>query len=285
MSKVYELVTTRILAEMEKGIIPWVRPWQGSHKPVNWSTGRAYRGINRLLSPPGEYATFNQIKNAGGRILKGEKSHLVTFWKKLEKKDEETGETNTIPFLRYYNVFEINTQCEGLTSKYITPINHNPAEQAQAIVENYTDRPLIKEGTTAYYEPTSDKLFIPNLKTFFKIEEYYKVLFHELIHSTGHSKRLNRPTITQLAAFGSAEYSKEELIAELGASFLAGEAGLNYSIENTAAYLQSWIKIFKNDSKMLVYAASAAEKASDYILNNSLDLLNDIAYNGGEAGE
>lgn len=267
MSKVYELVTKRVIEEMEKGIIPWARPFQGSSKPVNWVSQRSYRGINRLLLPPGEYATFNQIKNSGGKIKKGEKSHIVTFWKQIEIKDEETEEMKIIPFLRYYRVFEINTQVEGLESKHIKPVEHNPIEEAEKIIEGYIDKPIIKEGSTAYYVPSKDEVYIPKIKTFYKAEEYYKVLFHELTHSTGHKQRLNRPGITcQSAAFGSEEYSKEELIAELGASFLASEAGLNYSIENTAAYLQGWLQVLKNDSKLIIQAASAAEKASDFIL-------------------
>ncbi len=267
MSKVYEIVIEKILDEMEKGIIPWARPFQGSRKPVNWVSQKAYRGINRLLLPPGEYATFKQISNAGGKIRKGEKSHIVTFWKQIEIKDDETEEMKTIPFLRYYRVFEINTQVKGLKSKYIKPIEHNPIEEAEQIIEGYIDKPIIKEGSAAYYVPSKDEVYVPNIKTFYKAEEYYKVLFHELTHSTGHKSRLNRSGITQLSAFGSKDYSKEELIAELGASFLASEAGLNYSIENTAAYLQGWLQVLKNDSKLIIQAASAAEKASDFILN------------------
>lgn len=271
MSKVYELVTKRVIEEMEKGIIPWARPWQGISKPVNWVTGKAYRGINRILLPPGEYATFNQIKDAGGKIKKGEKSHIVTFWKLVEVKDEETDEIKNVPFLRYYNIFEINSQCEGLESKYIKPyiepIEHNPIEEAEKIIERYINRPVLKEGSAAYYRSGTDVVYVPNIKTFYKAEEYYKVLFHELIHSTGHKSRLNREGVTQKSAFGSERYSKEELIAELGASFLASEAELNYSIENTAAYLQGWLQVLKNDGKLIIQAASAAEKASDFILN------------------
>lgn len=267
MSKVYEIITQKILDEMEKGIIPWVRPFQGSRKPINWVSQKAYRGINRLLLAPGEYASFKQIKDAGGKVKKGEKSHTVTFWKLIEITDDETEEVKIIPFLRYYRVFEINTQVEGLKSKHIKSIEHNPIEEAEQIVEGYINGPRIMEATTAYYVPKKDEVHIPNIKTFYEAEEYYKVLFHELVHSTGHKSRLNRSGITQSsAAFGSHEYSKEELIAELGASFLANEAGLKYSIKNTAAYLQGWMEVLKDDSKMLIYAASAAEKASDLIL-------------------
>lgn len=271
MSKVYEIVTKRVIEEMEKGIIPWARPWQeGLNKPVNWVTGKSYRGINRILLPSGEYATYNQITKAGGKVKKGEKSWIVTFWKLLEIKDEKTKEIETIPFLRYYRVFEISRQCEGLNSKWskeIKAIEHNSIAEAERIIEGYRDRPLIREGTAAYYRPATDEVYIPNIKSFYKAEEYYKVLFHELIHSTGHKKRLNRSSIRQSSAFGSVEYSKEELIAELGASFLASEAGLNYSIENTVAYLQGWLKALQGNSKLIIQAASAAEKASEFILN------------------
>lgn len=267
MNKVYEMVTERIKKELEKGIIPWSKPWQGSNKPINWKTGKTYRGVNRILLPPGEYASFKQIQEAGGNVKKGEKAYIAIFWKLLEKENPETGKIEHIPYLRYYNVFEINTQCDGIRSKIIKEEKqHDPLYQAEKIVEGYKDKPEIKLGPAAYYIPSEDAVYMPKINSFIKIEEYYKVLFHELVHSTGHSSRLNREGIKKVA-FGSEVYSKEELIAELGASFLASEAELNYSVENTAAYIQSWLKALKDDVKLIVHAAANAEKAVDYIFD------------------
>src|SRR5690625_4791554 len=140
MSKVYELITNQIIERLEEGVIPWRRPFQ-SHIPVNWNTQRAYRGINTLLLPKGEYATFNQIRKAGGKVKKGEKSHIAIFWKLLEKKNEDE-EIEKIPMARYYRVFEINTQVEGLESKrkYVE-YEHDPIQEAEQVRKDFIDAP------------------------------------------------------------------------------------------------------------------------------------------------
>lgn len=266
---VYQIVTDRIIEKLEKGIAPWRRPWNASGIAVNWKTQKPYRGINTLLLEPGEYATFNQIKEAGGKVRKGAQSEIVVFWKWLEKEDEDTGETVKIPFLRYYRVFEINTQVEGLQSKReVVEYDHNPIEEAEKIFKGYMNAPSYTFNSgRAYYRPSMDQVNVPPLKDFEIAEEYYSTLFHEMIHSTGHRSRLNRPGIENVAAFGSESYSKEELIAEMGSAMLCAMAGIdNSTIQNSANYIGGWLRALKNDKRLVVQAAGQAQKAADYIL-------------------
>lgn len=266
--KIYEMVTERIIKMLEQGVVPWRRPWV-VNKAVNWKTQTPYRGINTILLPPGEYATFKQISEAGGKVKKGEKSHIVVFWKWIDVEDEKTGEIKKVPLLRYYSVFEINTQCEGVESKRReVSFEHDPIAEAENIVSGYMDAPKIyfKSGR-AYYVPSRDYISVPPLKDYPKKEEYYSTLFHEMIHSTGHKRRLNRPGIETKAAFGSEVYSKEELVAEIGAAMLCAKAGIdNSTMQNSVSYIASWLRVLKSQPKWVVQAAGLAQKGVDYIL-------------------
>ena len=268
---VYEIVTERIIEKLKQGEIPWRRPWN-AYPAVNWVTQKPYRGINQLLLDPGEYATWNQVKKAGGRVKKGAKSHMVTFWKLIEVKNEdEEGVVETIPFLRYYRVFNIK-DCEGIESKRkVETFDHDPIERAEEIKEGYRDCPPITFAPgSAFYRPADDAISIPELQEFDQVEEFYSTLFHEMIHSTGHKKRLGRHGILNVAAFGSHEYSKEELVAEIGAAMLCGLAGIEQeTLDNSAAYVQGWLKKLEGDSKFIVSAASQAQKAADYITGSN----------------
>lgn len=268
---VYEIITDKIIEQLENGVVPWRKPWINGGA-VNWKTQKPYRGINTFLLTAGEYATYKQIQEAGGKIKPEEKkkSHIVVFWKWLEKEDEENGEMIKIPYLRYYRVYEINTQVEGLKSKRKEQtFNHNPIEKAEEIYKGYINGPkyTFHSGQAVYY-PTLDRINCPPLKDFMKAEEYYSTLFHEMVHSTGHKSRLDRKGVTtQNVAFGDETYSKEELIAEMGSAMLCGIAGIdNSTIENSASYIQSWLRSLKEDSRLVVQAAAQAQKASDYIL-------------------
>jgi antirestriction protein ArdC len=138
---VYEIVTNKIIEQLEKGVVPWRKPWINGGA-VNWKTQKPYRGINAFLLESGEYATFTQIQEAGGKVKKGAKSQIVVFWKWLEKEDEESGEVEKIPYLRYYRVFEINTQVEGLESKRKEKtFDHDPIEKAEKIFKGYMNAP------------------------------------------------------------------------------------------------------------------------------------------------
>ncbi|PFP29367.1 antirestriction protein [Bacillus sp. AFS073361] len=265
-STIYEMVTNQIIEQLEKGVIPWKKSWV-SGGAVNWKTQKGYRGINVMLLPPGEYATFKQIAEAGGKVKKGAKSSIVVFWKWLEK--EENGKIEKVPLLRYYRVFDINSQVEGLNSKrQAQTFEHDPIEKAEEIIKGYVNSPTVGFSSGgAYYQPSMDHVNMPPMKDFFSAEEFYTTFFHELAHSTGHKSRLDRDGITGTHRFGSEDYSKEELVAEFTASMLAGVCGIEQkTLENAAAYIQSWLRVLKDDKTLLVKAGSQAQKAADYIL-------------------
>ena len=273
---IYSEITDRIIAQMEEGIIPWSKPWVACGKAISRSTGKPYSLLNQmLLGRPGEYLTFKQCQEAGGKVKKGEKSSMVVFWKWIEQEDEETGKKKEVPFLRYYNVFHID-QCEGVTAKHTTettfPDGAEPLEAAQEIIYDYLSREGVKllheEGDRAFYHPSTDEVVLPIRKQFVSTAEYYSTVFHELTHSTGHAKRLNR--LSKPSFFGTEDYSKEELVAEIGAATLVNHVGLetSTSLRNNAAYIQNWLKVLKNDKRFIVSAAGKAEKAVNLILNN-----------------
>ena len=238
----YQTITDRMIAEMEQGIIPWKKPWMASGAAISHTTGKPYSLLNQmLLGKPGEWITFSQCQQEGGRVRKGEKARMVVFWKWIETKDEETEEVKEVPFLKYYNVFHID-QCEGITAKH-TQTNPNPAqadEAAETIITEYVKREGVtlehREGDAAFYQPSTDCIVLPLLRQFAETAEYYGTAFHEMVHSTGHMKRLAR--LDNTANFGSEEYSKEELVAEIGSAALVFHAGLETakSFCNSAAY-------------------------------------------------
>ncbi|WP_449241446.1 ArdC family protein [Desulfoscipio gibsoniae] len=272
---VYEIVTEKIINKLEQGVIPWRQPWSSIGTAISWKTQKPYRGINAFLLEPGKYITFKQAQEAGGRIKKGSKSQMVVFWKLLEKENLETGEIEQIPLLRYYKVFNVKTQCEGVENKQkdSEEFNHDPIESAEQILRQYKDAPKIKEAPgRAFYRPSSDMVSVPSISDYKVPEEYYSTLFHELIHSTGHKKRLNRPSFARVQKFGSEDYSKEELVAEFGAAMLCGIARIdNSTLPNSVAYIQSWLRKLKNDNKLVVQAAAQAQKAADYIQGGLTD--------------
>ncbi|MBQ8506950.1 MAG: DUF1738 domain-containing protein [Clostridia bacterium] len=268
----YQEITNRIMEQMEGGVIPWQKPWVSSGSCISYATGKAYSLLNQmLLGRPGEYATFKQVQQAGGKVRKGEKASMVVFWKWLEQEDEETGEKREIPFLRYYNVFHID-QCEGLSAKHVQELPNvvSADEAAETIITGYIQRSGVKlqhvEGDRAFYHPSSDSITLPLRAQFKATSEYYSTAFHEMVHSTGHKSHLDR--LEKTAFFGSEAYSKEELIAEIGAAAVVNHAGLETSRSfcNSAAYVQNWLQVLKNDKRFIVSAAGKAEKAVNLIL-------------------
>lgn len=273
MLDLYQTITNRMITEMEQGRIPWQKPWMGTGKAISHTTGKAYSLLNQiLLGRPGEYLTYNQACQEGGHVRKREKAQMVVFWKWLDTKDEETGEIRQVPFLRYYSVFHID-QCEGIVAKHTqtNPNPVNPDEAAESIISKYVRREGItlehREGDAAYYQPTLDRIVLPRMKQFSETAEYYGTAFHELVHSTGHMKRLARLDTT--ANFGGDAYSKEELVAEIGSAALVNYAGLETgkSFRNSTAYVQNWLAQLKNEKRFIVSAAGKAEKAVDFILS------------------
>ena len=278
-TNVYEMVTERIIAELEKGVIPWEKPWTGVRSGAyNRVSKRPYSLLNQmLLKHTGEYATYKQWQDLGGQVKKGEKSEIVVFWKifEAEETNKDTGEKETkkIPLLRYYNVFHIS-QVEGVEPLALEQLNDEvePIEEADKIITDYITREHIEftecRSNEAYYSPSSDRVVVPMKEQYTVINEYYSTTFHELTHSTGHKNRLNRLQTGAVAAFGGEEYSKEELVAEIGSASLMNLLGIETikTFRNSAAYIQSWLQVLRNDNKFIVSASSKAEKAVNYIL-------------------
>lgn len=299
----YEIITNEIIKKLEEGQIPWVKPWKVNKwhcsgminiaPAYSYSNGKRYTFLNQMLLgfEAGEFATFEQIKKAGGKVKKGEHANIVSGWivETKQRKDEDGNvmlDENGDPImvktfaLRYYKVFNILTQVEGIEPKHDwkkeeAPNTADPDETAEAMIKKYIESSnaptfrIEKGGSKAYFSPSQDLVVVPHISQFESTAEYYSTAFHELTHSTGIESRCNRKLESKKAAFGSEEYSKEELVAEMGACFLNSNAGLTTesSFRNSAAYIQGWLKALKNDPKMIVNASSQAEKAVEYIMN------------------
>lgn len=283
MSKsVYEMVTERIIEQLENGVIPWEKPWTGVRSGAfNRVSKKSYSLLNQmLLKHEGEYATFKQWSDLGGHIRKGEKSEMVVFWKVLPVEEEQKDGSKIvkqIPLLRYYNVFHIS-QVDGVEPLKQEELHDiEPIEKAESVLTDYWKRENIKvehiKGNEAYYSPLFDMIHLPLFEQFKDANEYYATAFHESVHSTMKESRCNRAEErkNKLVAFGSEEYSKEELVAELGSASLMNIIGIETkkSFRNSTAYIQSWIRVLKNDVKFIVSASSKAEKAVNYILNQA----------------
>ena len=276
MNKVYDIITEKIIEKLENGCVPWRMPWKGNDRPKNLITKKAYTGINPFILISAGYRSpywlsFKQAQGLGGNVRKGEKGTMVIFWKMFEPKTSSGDDkSEMVPVLRYYTVFNTD-QIDGISGKVPelenTP-NFQPIDACETIVNGMPNKPEIQfREQRAYYNPNSDHVNMPIKESFEKEDYYYSVLFHELTHSTGHEKRLARKQAFQ-NAFGSEKYSKEELVAEMGAAFLAGHTGIEQStIDMNASYIDSWLKALRGDSKLVVLAAAQAQKAANYILN------------------
>jgi antirestriction protein ArdC len=219
---------------------------------------------------------MKQGNELGGYIKKGEKSHIAVFWKIMTYNDRNNNgdETvNHVPYLRYFNVFNIDQ-----TTVPISTVKHDqirsdeepgstvPTTRAKELVASMADIPeIVFNAAKASYSPALDRIMLPHRSLFRSDEDFFATEFHELIHSTGHAKRLNRKGIQEVR-FGSEAYSKEELIAEIGACFLSNLCGMTTGLDNSAAYIQGWIRALKNDPRLVVHAAGQAEKAVGFLI-------------------
>lgn len=278
-------VTDRITAALEVGTVPWQKPWAAvGGVPRNLVSRKPYRGMNILLLSLGQpysspwWLTYKQAQGLGGRVRKGERSSLVTFWKFRDVKentatDEEQRtepERRRAPLLRPYHVFNVE-QCDGIPappSDEFQPREHERIPRCETLVSDMPKRPAIfRDLRQAFYAPALDHVAIPDLSQFDAAENYYATLFHELVHSTGHPSRLARSTLGTPAPFGTPDYSREELVAEFGAAFLCAHAGIfPVTADNQAAYIDGWLRILKQDKRLLPLAAAQAQKAADFIL-------------------
>lgn len=276
----YEEITSRIIAQLENGVIPWEQPWVDGAGAWSRATGKNYSLLNQMLLPRGEYATIKQINEAGGKVNKGAAAKQVVFWKMLKTTETIDGEEveKTIPMLRYYNVFnvETDTNLEIKHKKFVAQGQKNKIDKMEQIKDDYVAKSGVSftacDSSRAYYTPTKDAVIVPRIEQFQSVAEYYSTLFHELAHSTGHESRLNR-FVAKTVAFGDEDYSREELVAELTACSILANNGVetDASFRNNSAYIGGWLKALKDDNKALVWASSRAEKAYNLIMNGEDD--------------
>jgi len=280
---VREIVVQGILDALDKGVVPWRCPWnQPSAKPMNLYRRRRYSGTNWfLLSLAASLAgfgpywlTLHEVHKLEGRVRKSEFGRFVpvVIYKPLPPNvtDDEDEEKRTRMLLRYYKVYNYD-QTEGIDLpsdlKPLEVQEHDPVATAEAIVLAMPEPPQMEcRGNKAYYRPADDLVVTPPRNLFYTIEAYYATLFHELGHATGHSSRLFRPELMEMAAWSDASYSREELVAEITSAMLCAEAGIDPQIESSAAYIQTWLKTLQSDKQMVLYAAAKAEQATSFIL-------------------
>jgi antirestriction protein ArdC len=281
---VYQVITDKIIAMLDAGTAPWHKPWSAtSGMPLSMSSGKHYRGINVWLlgmeamakgytSP--WWGTYNQIAARGGQVAEGQTSTQVILWKPILKIDEASGKKIAFFMLRTFNVFNAeqteDMSALGLPEQDTNVDNDNEAiAECEGAVRQYlaAGPSLANGGDRAYYSPSQDHVQMPERDAFDDSARYYGALFHELTHSTGHATRLARPDLMEAHAFGDESYSREELVAEMGASFLSGITGIDVvTLPNSAAYLESWITVLQGDNKLIIKAAAAAQKAAELIL-------------------
>jgi antirestriction protein ArdC len=288
----YEEVTNKIIAHLERGVAPWQKPWSAYGLPRNYRSGHVYQGINALLLNFAEYEhpfylTFNQIKERKGRIRKGASAEQVYFFSLLfwdengqkltseqAKVLEEAGRTVTKRrFLQYFNVFNIGC-VEGIDFQLPEVPIVDTEIACKTLLSSLPEQPRLmhRDKQRAFYSPALDKINMPYPRQFSSPEAYYSTFFHELIHWTGHTSRLDRLVPTR---FGEEQYSREELIAEIGATFLCAQTGIDKApvVEQSAAYLKGWIDVLRGDHSLIFQAAGAAQKAVQFLLNTSMQTV------------
>lgn len=299
--EIEEKVTDAIIESLEAGVAPWSKPWAGAAMPTSLSTARPYRGINYLILSTRQmtenytsplWGTYKQIAALGGQVRKGEKGTPIVFWKKITIEDRETGKDKSIPLLRYYTVFNIE-QADGveITPRHAAAVEgrERPDVDVESIesISDYVSRVWTETGTTkpaivpmaqdrAYYSPEIDVIVLPEHGQFRSTAGFTGTLLHECVHSTGHESRLDRWTGKE-RRFGCADYAEEELVAEIGAAMLAARLGLETEIEQSAAYVASWLKALKDDRGLLIAAAQRAQKATDWIAGDYVDVEEPVA--------
>ena len=273
MNKVYDIITNQILDKLKAGVVPWRKPWTAG-VPKNAITKKTYRGFNiwRLGSEGynnPHWASFKQVQKLGGSVIKKQHATMIIYWKLLEFEDKKSGEEKKVPMLRYHNMFNIEqtTLCDDERFEIVKNDN-DPIEACESIINNYKNGPEIThaDSARAFFEHNADIINMPDIGLFDTSEDYYSTLFHEATHSTGHHTRLKRREPGEKRTMKDPKYWFEEIIAELGAAMLGGETGIDFfTLDNSASYIDGYIKALENDPKVFIQAASAAQKAVEYI--------------------
>ena len=281
---IYQRITDRIIAEIETGTPPWVRPWStvNDSAPINLISNRAYRGINNVMLnleaqargyPLNRWLTYRQAAERGARVRLGEAATQIVYYQL--RKVAATGETfpehtendipeRIIPLLRVYSVFNV-AQVDGLPTELLQvpiPLTAFAAQEAADDLLLDSAVPIHHGGFKAYYSPGEDRIQLP-VKTLFKdADNYYAAALHELVHATGHASRCNRQLTTR---FGTESYAAEELIAELGAAFLCAHCRIDGQLQH-ASYLSAWLSVLRQDKRAIFVAATKAQQAADYLI-------------------
>lgn len=269
MQPAYEIITNRIIEQLEKGVIPWQKPWKSGLASCNFISKHEYQGINRLMTNMMGYTspfwlTFNQAKTLKGSIKAKERGTPIIYFDIKEK--EVNGVMEKFIMVKYSTIF--NLEQTTLELPVVEPVTKEfaPIEVAEQIVTNYANGPRIEyKDTQTYYVPSTDTVNMLQRHNYLSPEHYYYCLYHELSHSTGHHSRLNREGISSDGLHSKHSYSYEELIAELSSSFLLNAIGLDF-IQQHSSYISGWLSVLKNDAKFVIKAASEAERSANYIL-------------------
>jgi antirestriction protein ArdC len=281
---IHRMVTDRMIAALERGTVPWHKPWNAADgRPTSMTTGQPYRGVNVFLlgltaAEEGYrsryWGTYRQIAQLGGQVRRGEHATLVVLWKPVEVADRDPHTSDVtvkqVPVLRYYRVFNA-AQADHLPQRFYPTLEQDTQiRQPQAMLDGYLAYgPVLRHraGDRAAYQPASDTIRLPLRSQFTSPEHYYATTFHEVAHSTGHPSRLNRPGITAFDHFGSDRYAREELVAEMTSSILCAETGIDSPelFDNSAGYIAGWLSALNDDRTLVVAAAAQAQRACDLI--------------------
>ncbi len=285
-SEIYKQITEKIISNLETAG-GWKKMW--SMPSCVSLNGHFYTGVNKLILGTDKYetpvyGTFEQIRHHGGMVRKGEKASMVVFVKRTKAEDKETKEEKTLFLLRYYFVFNVaQADFDDIGKEYIQKLVGKIGERkdnvfnrdAEQVIADWHQKPKMifsHKEDRAYYSPSSDLISVPAIEYFKDSASYYETLFHEIIHSTGHSSRLNRFE-NGSGKFGSVEYSKEELVAEMGAAYMCAVCNIDNDIKNTAAYIKSWAQVLRDNYQWVFHAAGKAEMAANFVLNVQADSI------------
>ena len=294
-ANLYDEVTSKIIAELEAGRLPWVQPWHTTGAtdpdlPRNALTARRYSGINILILwgavienqwPTQSWLTFRQAQEAGGCVRKGERGQMVVYADRFTPEGEKAraerdgGEAKAVPFLKRFTVFNV-AQCDGLRSDLAGDPAPLPEREIVPVAEEVIAASGVCfqiGGDLAFYAPEPDFVQVPPQPAFHDQINYYRTCLHELTHATGHPKRLNRDLRN---SFGSKDYAREELVAEMGAAFLCASLGIVPTVRH-ADYIATWLEVLREDNRAIFRAASAASKAADWLLARHREAMASVA--------